>query len=970
MKRLTTILLLAFLAVQPQNSNSKEIESTKISPALIKSMNTASTASSDSLVEVVVLLENPIVNTDIDKSGVRKILTRGERIKSVSSQLKKFRPTGYDQIENFLSVNSSESPKSYWIVPAFSAKIPVSKIEELEQFESVQLIVENVNLSFDEPVEMSPAPALSTSVSPHVAMLNVSELWNRGITGKGRLVCSFDTGVEVGHPALAGKWRGHTSSLSSSWYSVVEPDSLPNDNVGHGTHTMGIMVGSSGPDTIGVAFDAQWITAGVIDQGRPLNATLADILSAFEWVLNPDGDTSTTNDVPDVILNSWGVPKGLFYPCDATFWTVIDNVEAAGIVTVFAAGNEGPTPKSIRSPADRATTPTNSFSVGAIDQNKVIGSFSSRGPSSCDTSQIKPEVVAPGVGVRSSIKNGQYGYMTGTSMAAPFIAGLVALIREFNPDATVDQIKNAIMLSCEDLGPEGEDNAYGHGLPDASKILDFIPPPAGASFDVLNTDLTDNSTPLPGDTFHLRISLAKQSGNVDNIYGTLRSTDNNAADIISDRAGYFFGGSGYTASSVPEYEIHFNSNTVHGQQVGFQLVLEDGTGAIFDTLAFSLTVGLAPKGETQIQNTNRIDFSVSDFAQYGLGPGSIYNTGGAGFRIDGGENLLYEAGIIVGRNQVMMSSSVRDSVGNFKSSEFGPVSSLVQGMDSDGGEYLKATMRDNYSQIVIPITVIQKTKTYGTIPDDGYVIFEYWLYNHTLENLSSLYFGFMTDFDISSTGDYVYFDPATNSTWQQDENGLSIGLVGLTNVSGYSYLTNSAQKTGLTRSQKFNLIGTTNYSTVPQGVSDAMITTRSGPFILAPGDSTKIAFALVIGQSGSEFYDNATLAQQRYNTPTDADDNGNILPSGFVLNQNYPNPFNPTTTISFSLAERQEIDLSIYNLLGQKIKTLFSGPESAGQHSVKWDATDDSGQKVASGVYFYKLIGEAESASMKMTLLK
>ena len=117
-------------------------------------------------------------------------------------------------------------------------------------------------------------------------------------------------------------------------------------------------------------------------------------------------DANTTSDVPDVILNSWGVPRGLFIPCSQTFWEVIDNVEAAGIVTVFAAGNEGPNPQTMRDPADRAATPLNSFSVGAVDNNKVIGDFSSRGPSSCDTTQIKPEVVAPGVLVRSSSKDG------------------------------------------------------------------------------------------------------------------------------------------------------------------------------------------------------------------------------------------------------------------------------------------------------------------------------------------------------------------------------------------------------------------------------------------------------------------------------------------------------------------------------------------------------------------------------------
>jgi subtilisin family serine protease len=256
---------------------------------------------------------------------------------------------------------------------------------------------------------------------------------------------------------------------------------------------MGLLVGAVDNDLFGVAPGAEWITAGVIDQGRPNNATIYDILMAFEWTLNPDGDTNTTNDVPDVISNSWGIPKGLFEHCNEIFNIAIDNVEAAGIVVVFAAGNEGcyppnncttfNVPRTLRSPADRASTPINSFAVGAISNSKTIANFSSRGPSSCNGA-IKPEVVAPGVRVRSSYRGG-YTDMSGTSMAVPYIAGLAVLYRQYDPDASVEEIKNAIINSCIDLGPLGEDNAYGYGLPDASRLLDS---PTDTINDTLPTD--------------------------------------------------------------------------------------------------------------------------------------------------------------------------------------------------------------------------------------------------------------------------------------------------------------------------------------------------------------------------------------------------------------------------------------------------------------------------------------------------
>lgn len=971
MKRVFALLISAGLLMQSSDSFSDDIQSSKLSPALDRLVRTQVSLSSDSLVKILVILDDSAIHNQLAETGAAKTLTRSERLIETTSQLKTFRPRGYDVVKQFLTSISGSETKSYWIIPAFSAQVPVRKIGELERFEAVKLIVEDAGLVYEEPVEIIPAASLSTAVSTHLQMLKVPQLWQRGLTGRGRLICSFDTGVDVGHPALAAKWRGHTSTLSACWFSMVEPDSLPNDAVGHGTHTMGTMVGSEGADTIGVAFDAQWITAGVIDQGRPLSATISDILAAFQWVLNPDGNLSTTDDVPDVVLNSWGVPKGLFAPCDATFWTVIDNVEAAGIVTVFAAGNEGPGAKTMRSPADRATTALNSFAVGAVDNNKLICDFSSRGPSSCDTSQHKPEVVAPGVMIRSSAKGGGYGYMTGTSMAAPFIAGLAALIRQFNPDATVSQIKNAILLSCEDLGPFGDDNSYGYGLPDASQVLNFIPPPTNAVFSVSQQAITDSFTPFPGDTFHLRLTLAKQSGSVNTITGTLKSLNPDEAEVLVNRAGFFFGGTASSAMSVPEFQIRYDENLFHGQVVDFLLELEDGTGQVFDSLSISLTAGLVPNGTIAVLATNRIDFSVSDFGQYGFAPGSIYNAGGQGLRLDGGGNLLYEAGIIVGRNQLLLSTSVRDSLGNLTPSDFKAISPLKLGIDADGGNFLSATMRDNLAEIMIPITIIQKSKVYSIASDGGYIIVEYWLYNHTLENITSVYFGFMSDFDLSQYGDQINYDPSYEMAWQQNGGGAAVGVVGLKNINGFSYLTNDSQKTGMTRQQQFNSISTNTFSGMPVGLVDIMTVTKSGPFTIAPNDSVKIALAIAAGFNTSDLFDNALRARNQYNLSTDIGNEGNgVLPNEFALYQNYPNPFNPNTTISFDLDRRQKIELVIYNMLGQRVKSLYSGYISAGTHRMEWDASDDTGGKVASGVYFYRLVGETQILSRKMTLLK
>ena len=103
----------------------------------------------------------------------------------------------------------------------------------------------------------------------------------------------------------------------------------------------------------------------------------------------------------------------------------------------------------------------------------------------------------------------------------------------------------------------------------------------------------------------------------------------------------------------------------------------------------------------------------------------------------------------------------------------------------------------------------------------------------------------------------------------------------------------------------------------------------------------------------------------------DAGINGNVLfPTVFLLHQNYPNPFNPTTTISFSILEESKIELSIYNINGQKIKSLLNDQIVAGEHSIVWTGVDFTGKKVSSGIYFYKLITPSATHTKKMLLLK
>ncbi|UCD18362.1 MAG: S8 family serine peptidase, partial [Candidatus Zixiibacteriota bacterium] len=352
----------------------------------------------DTLISIVVFAEDSTGHSQARKAASAPAMTLKARHERVIKILKSNNSLALQSLKNRLcTIYPGAELKEFWIAPAVALELPASRLADVLDLPGVASVIDNAPIELIEPVEMELSPQQVSMVRTHLTALNVPALWSKGLTGRGRLVCNFDTGVEGTHPALSGKWRGNVAANSAAWFAPSSSNTMPFDVTGHGTHTMGLMVGSVELDTFGVAPGAEWIGAAVIDQGQTLSRTFSDILAAFEWAVDPDGDPATIDDVPDVILNSWGAPTSILEPCDGTFNQAIDNVEAAGIVTVFAAGNEGPNPQSLRLPANRATTPLNTLAVGAVDHTtNIIATFSSRGPSSCNTSEIKPEVVAPG----------------------------------------------------------------------------------------------------------------------------------------------------------------------------------------------------------------------------------------------------------------------------------------------------------------------------------------------------------------------------------------------------------------------------------------------------------------------------------------------------------------------------------------------------------------------------------------------
>jgi len=399
------------------------------------------------------------------------------------------------QVRSYL--DARRVPYSSFIIDnsIYIAAADANLVSELTTFSGINLL--RLERSYPVPdVRPEPEGARVTAVEWGVSKINADDVWALGHTGAGIVVANIDTGVRYTHEALNAQYRGNLGGSYNHTYSWYDPTgtypSAPGDNNGHGSHTMGTMIGSDGgTDQIGVAPGAKWIACKGCTTSSCSDANLN---SCADWMLAPGGSTSMR---PQVVNNSWG-------GCDYDNWyrTKTDAWLAAGIYPVFSNGNTSNCGYgsafcgSVGTPA----TYKDVTGVGATTSTDGIASFSLWGPSVDPSApnEIKPDVSAPGNSIRSSYYSSDTSYttMSGTSMAAPHYSGALALVWSACPSyignfsATEQLMKDSAtkIAYATGCGNEGAgnipNNAFGYGRID---LLAAVNACAGS-----------NPTPTPG----------------------------------------------------------------------------------------------------------------------------------------------------------------------------------------------------------------------------------------------------------------------------------------------------------------------------------------------------------------------------------------------------------------------------------------------------------------------------------------
>ncbi|TMW69615.1 hypothetical protein Poli38472_001771 [Pythium oligandrum] len=344
----------------------------------------------------------------------------------------------------------------------------VGFVESLATLPTIGEIREEEVYQLDE-VTAVPANSTGSGNQWGIEMIQAPAVWATGNTGQGVVVGSIDTGVRGTHEILKGSFRG-----DYGWYDPEAGKPEPYDNAGHGSHTMGTIVGSNG---FGVAPGATWMACKGCRTSSCRQVELLMCMQFMTCPTDPNGENQDCSKAPHVINNSWGAgARG-----SDNYKAAVDAWHAAGIIPIFSNGNGG------RSGCDTASAPgeyDNVISVGATNSTDGLAEFSSKGVSS--SGRMKPEISAPGKDVRSAWLGSDDGYYTdsGTSMAAPHVTGSVALLLSARPGLKFDEVRDILSnnVDTQSLMPTGyscgntvdgvfPNNMYGYGRLNAFKAV-------------------------------------------------------------------------------------------------------------------------------------------------------------------------------------------------------------------------------------------------------------------------------------------------------------------------------------------------------------------------------------------------------------------------------------------------------------------------------------------------------------------
>jgi hypothetical protein len=711
---------------------------------------------------------------------------------------------------------------------------------------------------------------------------------------------------------------------------------LPN-NSDHGTQTAGIA--SAVTNNINGIAGTSWNTTIM---GINASDEESDRVISYGF----EGIVYAAENGADIINCSWGSLGGYSY----FEQEVIDYATSLGSIVIAAAGNNS---------SDQSHYPSsynNVLSIAGTTVNDDRYSSTNYGPD--------VDLAAPAVNIYSTKRNNSYGFASGTSLAAPMVAGAAGLVKTQHPDLLGLQAGEQVRVTVDSL--PGEEGQLGRGRLNIYRAVTESSPSIRL-IDYEFEDESGNDTNEPGERVSIYITVQNYLDLATDVDLILTSSD---PYVIISQPGISI--PSISTMEKIEPEIPFICDIAEDAPSNYTIdfVLQISTNEYNDVDYLSMTI--AP-GYLNL-DINNVKMTVTSLGRI-VNSELFESEDTVGFAYKYSGNLLYEGAMISGTSSSQISNAARSSLGaydhDFVVTSDGLISKQIPGFLSDEESIGQFVDEDAADPMGIEIT--QYTYAWNDTMNDDYIIMLFVIRNRKEIDLNNFHFGWFFDWDIDGEtydSNVVQYDSERKMGYVYDAgNGpeTNVGFVSLSDEEINFEAIYNEDLGVYTDTEKWSSIssGIVKESAGPDDVSFVI---ANGPITIPGYSKYRLAFAMVAADDSLSLFEHAdsAIAMWDYLKVLDIEqDEQSQVPLSYNLSQNYPNPFNPRTIINYELRMTNDVELNIYNLLGQKITTLVSNKQQAGKYSVEWDASE-----LASGIYYYELRTSNFRDVKKMVLMK
>ncbi len=791
------------------------------------------------------------------------------------------------------------------------------------------------------------------------------------------VIAIVDGGTEIRHADLAANlWHnpgeipdngqdddanGYIDDLHGWNFATNQPDptglSHTPINAEHGTHTASICCAVT---------DNQRGLAGSSWNAKLMAVNCSSPYSDNSIISGYDGILYAAEAGANIINCSWGSLGGSsLYEQD-----VVNHALQLGSIVVAAAGNDNDSSFHYPSSYDGV------LSVAALNNNAVRASYSNYGKS--------VDVAAPGNSLYGAISQNGYKAISGTSMASPLVAGVVALVKSIHPDWSNLQAAEQVRMTCTNIDAFNPKYAgkLGRGQVDAYASLTTVTPSVRIQ-QVRYIDESEDGVIKPGERVRIYVTVVNYLARADVVELTL-SADSPYIDILAGTTTMTSLETLQKQEVATPFEIIVRPDAPRGHSIHFDLRARSGYYS--DSDHFNLSV-LPTYGNIEI---NALATSITSIGRLGFGRTDI-SQDGIGFKHRKGPNLLFEGAVMCGTGPDRLANAARGFIppsessiiydADFVTAEDGDLQFFTPGRRSDQESI--GIFDDSKADHPMHLRIIQRTFADQEEELQNLILFSYTIQNQGDETLTPFHFGFFFDWDIDG-GHYntnmVNYDSGHRLSYVYDTGAgpdTYVGMAVLDDVGVSSRAIyndqNHPQNTswglydGFTDEEKWqSLSGGAAFSQA--GPADISHVISAGPFTLLPQTFITLHVALVAGNSLADLQN--TVDRGNHFLLTRLTNDEPTQPTDWQLSANYPNPFNAATSITYELPRAAAVRLEIFDLLGRHVKTLVDRAEAVGLHKVTWDGSDQQGLAMASGVYWYRLQAGSYSRSRKMLLIR